>query len=64
MVEEENQPRRKNKYKSITFSANRESLKSLCKGQLFHFKIKDKTCKGRKTVKFNKGQRTTKEDKS
>ena len=41
MVEEENQLRRKNKYKSTTVSANRESLKSLCKGQLFHFKIKD-----------------------
>ena len=41
MVDEENQLRRKNKYKSITFSANRESLKSLCKGQLLHLLIND-----------------------
>ena len=41
MVEEENQLRGKNKYKSITFSANKESLKSLCKGHLLRLLIKD-----------------------
>ena len=56
MVEEENQLRMKNKYKSITFSANRESQKSLRKGQLLHLLKKTRLAKAEKLLSLTKGK--------